>query len=153
MTAVVGVGALLFAPDGRILIGHRIKRGEPPTWCLPGGHVEPGETFVQAALREVEEETGIAAGRVCEPRAFAVALRTDVPHVAVTACVVARVRPQGPDGTVEAVVTEPDVFGEWRWVGPEDPPAPLFPASGMLFAAWHGRPAPDGWTVHRIAER
>lgn len=28
-------------------------------WCLPKGHVEPGETLVETAVREVQEETGI----------------------------------------------------------------------------------------------
>lgn len=32
-------------------------------WCLPKGHVEPGETLVETAAREVAEETGIE-GRV-----------------------------------------------------------------------------------------
>jgi 8-oxo-dGTP diphosphatase len=30
-------------------------------WSLPGGHIEPGETARAAALREVREETGVAA--------------------------------------------------------------------------------------------
>ena len=30
-------------------------------WMLPGGHVEPDENPVEAALREVAEETGLAA--------------------------------------------------------------------------------------------
>lgn len=35
-------------------------------WSLPKGHVEQGETREQAAVREVEEETGIA-GRILAP--------------------------------------------------------------------------------------
>ena len=34
--------------------------------ALPKGHVDPGETPIQAAVREVREETGIVAEPVCE---------------------------------------------------------------------------------------
>ena len=41
-----------------------IERGKPPltgVWSLPGGRIEPGETATAAALRELAEETGVAA--------------------------------------------------------------------------------------------
>ena len=41
-----------------------VKRGKPPLaglWSLPGGHIEFGEPARMAALREVEEETGVTA--------------------------------------------------------------------------------------------
>lgn len=38
-------------------------KAERPEWVLPKGHIEPGETPQQAALREVREETG-AEGEV-----------------------------------------------------------------------------------------
>ncbi|MEP6598591.1 MAG: NUDIX hydrolase [Actinomycetota bacterium] len=41
------------------LIGRIDRRGRL-LWSLPKGHVEPGETAEQAAIREVEEETGIS---------------------------------------------------------------------------------------------
>ena len=40
------------------LIGRTDRRGRL-LWSLPKGHVEPGETEEQAAVREVHEETGI----------------------------------------------------------------------------------------------
>lgn len=41
-----------------------IRRGTPPRqgeWSLPGGRIEPGERAVDAALRELREETGVEA--------------------------------------------------------------------------------------------
>ncbi len=41
-----------------------IRRGRPPRlgeWSIPGGKVEWGEPLVEAALRELREETGIEA--------------------------------------------------------------------------------------------
>jgi 8-oxo-dGTP diphosphatase len=42
--------------DGRIAVVHRPKYDD---WTLPKGKLDPGETSEAAALREVEEETGL----------------------------------------------------------------------------------------------
>jgi 8-oxo-dGTP diphosphatase len=42
--------------DGRVLVVHRPRYDD---WSLPKGKLEPCETFEQAALREVEEESGL----------------------------------------------------------------------------------------------
>jgi len=38
-----------------------VERGDGYGWAVPGGHVEPGETGLQAAVRELAEETGLDA--------------------------------------------------------------------------------------------
>ena len=54
------VGVVCLRGDEVLLI----RRGTPPRqgeWSLPGGRIEPGERAMDAALREVREETGIEA--------------------------------------------------------------------------------------------
>ncbi|MFF4806042.1 NUDIX domain-containing protein [Streptomyces sp. NPDC001351] len=139
---VVGVGVVLLRADGALLIGHRVKHGEPESWCLPGGHVEAGETFETAAVRETAEESGITA--VTDPEVFALAFHTNGLRTEVTAGVLARVTADD----VVATTPEPEVFDSWVWAQPEDLPAPLFPASAALLAALRNVGAPDGWTLY-----
>ncbi len=48
----------LLEKDGRVLLQDRVK-DDWHGYALPGGHVEPGESFVEAAVREMREETGL----------------------------------------------------------------------------------------------
>ena len=60
MTPVPAVGVVCLKGDEVLLI----RRGTPPRmgeWSLPGGRIEPGERAVDAALRELVEETGVEA--------------------------------------------------------------------------------------------
>lgn len=56
----ISAGGLVVDLSGErgLLIGRHDKRGRT-LWSLPKGHIETGETPEAAALREVEEETGI----------------------------------------------------------------------------------------------
>ena len=51
--------------DGdKILLQDRVKK-DWRGYALPGGHVEPGESFVDAVIREMKEETGL---KILDPR-------------------------------------------------------------------------------------
>ena len=50
---------LIYDDAGNILVQNRLDP-EWPGICFPGGHVKPGEAFVDSVIREVYEETGLA---------------------------------------------------------------------------------------------
>lgn len=127
----VGIGVLILR-EGRILLGHRVGRDtggiyEPGSWCLPGGKQEYGETVLEGAAREVEEETSLlirgaeifgAADDIAPDRHF------------VTLWVVAK----DCEGT--ARVTEPDKQDEWRWFAPDELPERLYGPSKKFIRAY-----------------
>ena len=53
------VGAIIQDAAGRLLLIRRGHEPEAGSWSLPGGRVEPGESDVQALVREMREETGL----------------------------------------------------------------------------------------------
>jgi 8-oxo-dGTP diphosphatase len=60
------VGAVIVNEDGRAFVHRRgyDRALFPGAWDIPGGHVEPGESPIDALRREVQEETGWQLRRV-----------------------------------------------------------------------------------------
>ena len=56
-------GGVVIDGDGLVALVHRPKYDD---WTLPKGKLDPGEGFEEAALREVEEETGLRCRLVRE---------------------------------------------------------------------------------------
>lgn len=56
------IGALaVVLHEGQVLLVQRSKQPDAGLWGFPGGHVEWGETVLEAAARELLEETGVVA--------------------------------------------------------------------------------------------
>lgn len=80
----LGVRAAIFDGPGRIFL---VRHTYVPGWYMPGGGVDPGETFEQALHREIMEEGGFALDAA--PELFGLYLSRHVSkrdHVALYVC-------------------------------------------------------------------
>jgi 8-oxo-dGTP pyrophosphatase MutT (NUDIX family) len=60
MSLIAQAGALAVrrnGSDAELLVARSKKN--PREWIFPKGHIEPGETAAQTAIRELQEETGV----------------------------------------------------------------------------------------------
>ena len=98
----------LIVRDGRVAVVHRPKYDD---WSLPKGKLDPGESWEDAAVREVEEETGVRARIVAELAPAHYRDRKGRPKT---------VRWYRMD-VVDAGPFEPDAeVDELRWLAPEE---------------------------------
>jgi len=114
--------------DGRYLVGRRpeVKR-HGGLWEFPGGKVDPGESWLEAAHRELGEELGMEALRVGE--LLLTVADEGSPYVILFLQV---------DAAGEPVPTEHSAVG---WFTPRELVAlPLAPADARFVATLQGRP-------------
>jgi 8-oxo-dGTP diphosphatase len=114
----VGVGVFV-ERNGKILVGKRKGSHGAGTWALPGGHLEPGESFETCCKREVLEETGLIINNI-RPVVFT----NDVFHHEGLHYITLFFKGEYESG--EAVVAEPQHCEEWRWVSLDQIPQPIF---------------------------
>jgi 8-oxo-dGTP diphosphatase len=91
---VVGVIVVVRRGD-QVLLAQRSRGTYLGKWGFPGGHVERGETIIEAGLRELQEETGVSA----EPRGVLTHLD---------------VMDRKPDGSVSLHYVLLAVLADWR---------------------------------------
>ena len=126
----LGIGVILVNSEGLILIGKR-EGSHAPYWSIPGGYLEAGESFEEAAIREVKEETGLD---IFNPSVLCVTnnLQTHKAeglHV-ISVCLLAKEF----SGTL--TLMEPDKCSGWQWCDPSNLPEPHFEASRIAIACY-----------------
>lgn len=60
----MNAGVIVWSEGNVLLVRQQGPEDPQPCWALPGGGVEAGETVWEAAVREVQEETGIVVSGV-----------------------------------------------------------------------------------------
>ncbi len=125
----VGVGVIV-ERGGKILVGERRANHGSATFMIPGGHLEFGETFAAAAMREAEEESGLKNIRV----KGVVSVGNDIAYGKhyVSIGILAESVPE--DG--EPYDAEPEKCGNWRWADPRRLPEPFYEASRKVVENW-----------------
>ncbi|MBY0370580.1 NUDIX hydrolase [bacterium] len=112
--------------QGLVLLTQRSEKVRAPGyWCLPGGHLDPGETWLDGCRRELREEVGIEVvggellGIYSDPATNV------VPHPGsasgmgqfLTAVFIFR--------AYAGEIRPNEEVQQYRWVAPRSPPGPL----------------------------
>ena len=108
--------ALIVDGAGRIFVQRRSpdRRLFPDAWDVVGGHLEPGETTLDALRREIEEETGWRLSAILGELG-PVTYTGDDGLTRVEEDFLVRV-----DGDLDNPRLEQDKHTEYRWIGPDD---------------------------------
>ena len=135
------VGVTLINPQGLIWAGRRLD-SSADAWQMPQGGIDDGETPRAAALRELHEETGIAADRVKFIAKTHRWLTYDLPPDLLGKVWGGKYRGQrqkwflyrfqGEDSEVDIVRKNPE-FAEWRWIGADELLARIVPFKRAVY--------------------
>lgn len=146
-----GVGVMLLNADKQVWVGARIDNTDE-AWQMPQGGIDPGEEPWATALRELEEETGIAPRLVERLAECPERIRYDLPENLRGKLWGGKWKGQdqdwflcrflGRDSDIDIATPHPE-FRAWRWVEPARLPDLIVPFKRELyrrlidhFAAW-----------------
>ena len=134
---------MLVNAEGRVFVGQRIDSKEGDGWQMPQGGIDDGEEHHPAALRELEEETGIAADLVTVLAESREEYLYDLPDQLIGKLLGGRYRGQrqrwlllrfnGADEQIRLDAHPHPEFLAWRWVEPEQLPDLIVPFKKRVY--------------------
>ena len=124
----IGVGIVLLNNENNIFVGKRIDNPQN-SWQMPQGGVDQNEDFLQAARRELEEETGIKSVKLI--KALDGWLNYDLPENLLGKLWNGKYRGQkqkwfvmkflGKTDEINVKTKNPEFF-DWKWIKPSELP-------------------------------
>ena len=134
-------GVMLINQSGKVFVGQR-KDSDVPAWQMPQGGIDKGESPRDAALRELEEETGVYADLVTVEAETGDWVRYDLPEHLLGKVWKGRYRGQemkwflmrfhGTDADVN-IATKHQEFSEWRWLPAAELSANIVPFKRAVY--------------------
>ncbi|HWW66064.1 MAG TPA: RNA pyrophosphohydrolase [Sphingomonadaceae bacterium] len=134
-------GVMLLNPTRQVFVGQRLDNALE-AWQMPQGGLDPGEKPEAAALRELEEETGISPALVEIVACASRTLLYDLPEDLIGKLWQGRYRGQqqtwflarflGTDADVNLATPHPE-FRAWKWAEPKDLPDLIVPFKRKLY--------------------
>lgn len=125
----IGVGVILLNHENKVFVGKRIDNQKGNYWQMPQGGIDKNENFLQAAKRELEEETGIKTVKIIKE--LDNWLTYDLPNNLLGKIWKGRYRGQKQKwfimkflGKIEEIniKTKHPEFLDWKWIDPVDLP-------------------------------
>lgn len=134
-------GVMLINVQGQVFVGQRLD-SVMEAWQMPQGGIDPGEDPLEAAYRELWEETGVTRDKVELVSSAPDELLYDLPEDLVLKLWKGKWRGQrqrwflfrflGSDADVDIQTAEPE-FRAWRWADPQDLPELIVPFKRDLY--------------------
>ena len=121
----VGIGVIIEDGNGKILVARRTKK-HAPKYSIPGGKLQLGETFEQAAIRETKEEHDIT---LVDPIVIAVTNNLETFEEEGAHFISVILLAKSFEG--EPKIMEPEKCSEVLWADPHKLPSPHFDASRL----------------------
>ena len=137
------VGVMVLSKSGDVFVAQRLEH-YANAWQMPQGGIDPGEGPAEAALRELEEETGINSSKVVILAETQNWIPYELPPDLIPKLWNGQYRGQkqkwflmrflGEDTDIDIETEEPE-FSSWKWIAPSALPDAIVPFKRDVYVA------------------